>query len=242
MVICMIPDTFYNLLWVVQTLNKEMSGWKALWNSPRDPPPPLCPVLVDGFLSQFSDAFMDYRLFDGDLNNPQKIHVFPRGGLFFRHLMNDRWLFHRFPETIVKQCISYAEEDQEDDIPHTEIPIVFVGRRIGWSVTRMLSNMSEIHDAMIHHNIPVIYPEDLSYHHLIRYLQRVRHTVIMPWGSGLTNLIYVPRHVRILIYYHYSYGNEYAVRIFDNILKGRSFEIIFDTEGYLDPTLILNAL
>lgn len=255
-----IHDVLFNLVWMVQTLEThperggcESNGggtipFRAVWNSVRRPP--TCPSLVSSLFSRFSQQFLDYHVFDGDHPNPKKLHKFTHGGVFFRNFVHDSMQFHRFPERIVHELVSRVLHDTEHAatasgtiLPSPSIATLFVARREGWSDTRMMKNFSALLSTMTERNIPILYPEDLSYEDLIRSLQTVRKAILLPWGSGLTNLIFVPKEVHVLIYYHHSYGLEYQSTIFQHVLAGRTFRIFFsDKEGNLDPAPLHHAL
>lgn len=140
------------------------------------------------------------------------------GGIVIDHLI-DSPTFHLFSTDIRASVVSKSQVFQPS-IP----PYCFLSREQATHLPRNIANQKEVEDACKRLEIPVVYPEYLSFDRLVRQLNATKG-IIITWGGSLTNLVYLKHGAKVVVLKSSSYRHE-NISLFDKIIMQRGLKIV----------------
>ena len=144
--------------------------------------------------------------------------------------------FHHFPLFISNELIHKYYKQIYNIKPND---ILFITRSIASHLPRNLENQIEIEEYFIKKNVNVVNPELISFENCINLLNQYK-TIIITWGSALTNLMFCSMNTKIKILKSKSYEDE-SIILFNKIINDRNLEIeiIVHQNNKIEPSLIL---
>jgi len=127
------------------------------------------------------------------------------------------YAFHRFPMSVSDTILSKTLQREIE----RSIPLLLLTRTAS---SHRSINMSFVDQWATSHQIPILNPETFPMISLIRHLYRA-NTIIITWGSALTNLCYCRNHTKIIVLKPFSYGNE-PFGYFQKIINQRKLQVL----------------
>jgi hypothetical protein len=153
--------------------------------------------------------------------------------------------FHSFPVHISERLVNSARNTIESfyDKPLQPRGPLFISRKGGARSHRLFDNIVELENELKGKDVSVIYPETLSFTEMI-FMVSSATSLVMTWGSAITNLAYATPGSAIIILRSNSYKGE-QLSMFEKITKNRSLNVtVIDTndENCIDFHSVIVAL
>jgi len=141
-----------------------------------------------------------------------------------RNTINDN-CFHSFPletsQRLIKNTNSTINQfyfERPETGRHT-----FISRKGGVRSHRLFANIVELENSLKSIGVSVVYPESLSFTEMI-YLVSNASSLVLTWGSAITNLAYARPGSSVTILRSNSYKDE-QISLFEKIIKSRNLDI-----------------
>lgn len=137
----------------------------------------------------------------------------PRGKnlTLIRHRFHDV-TFHSFPLTIRDKLVENIKSSS--DLNNEK---VFITRGAAIHLSRNLQNQTQIENFLADNHFKVINPETVGFMEFVKFIGNT-NTIVITWGSALTNLVFLKKGTRVVILKSKSYESEHLA-LFDKIIK-----------------------
>lgn len=152
--------------------------------------------------------------------------------LLIKHDITDK-TFHHFPlypRNLILNKINFINNDDNNN--------VYISRGISMHLKRNFDNEEEIFNFAVQKKYKIINPELISIDEFIGSIKNV-NTVIMTWGGGLTNMVYLKKNTKVFILKSKSYEHE-NIDLFKKIIDNYELEIkiIIHNDNKIDVSLL----